>query len=162
MTSSPDPIDRDPVGGGNQTDSSEWIERQLSQLTKTPEDYVESGYATYVERYANKMQKEATETVEKEIARDMIKWHVQPSIMEHYRRFVVVKSPRDSQKRTYEDGVSIYTRDYRLPLTPTSRSNGELCGSSISKTASDPPPSITDLHTSHLILEAALYLANQL
>ena len=101
-------------------------------------------------------------TIEKEIARDMIKWHVQPGIMEHYRRFIVVKSPRDSQKRTYEDGVSISTRDYQLPLTPTSRSNGELCGSSILRTASDPPSSITDVHTSHIILEAVLYLANQL
>lgn len=71
-----------------------------------PRDHVEDSYSTYVAEYSNKMEKEATEHIESELARDCQSLHAQPGIREHYRRFIIIKGSRDSPRKPYDDAVS--------------------------------------------------------
>ena len=108
MTYSPAPLDRDPESSGK-VDSEEataWIDDQLSQMTKTIEDHIEYLYDIYISTYSNKRDKEATEAIQQELARDMILLNTQPGIREQYRRFVIIRSQQETQRKIYEDGVS--------------------------------------------------------
>lgn len=130
LTCSPAPLDRDPEGSGkvDPEGSSTWIDDQLSQLTKTVEDHIEHLYDIYISTYSNKRDKETMEAIQQELAQDMISLHAQPGIREQYRRFVVIKSQEETQRREYEDGVCHQLFVYGVFVTHDSKSrlNGEL------------------------------------
>jgi hypothetical protein len=103
-----------------------WISSQLRLFSLDVSGLLEECLSTFAAHYSNMSVAQLPGAVEAEISDDLLRMQTQPSIMESYRRFVIVKGTSSRQSDLNKDGV----RPPRLYL-------GQLL---ISRNSSNGPP----------------------
>jgi len=81
-----------------------WVSSQLKLLSLGAPGMLEMCLSAFSAQYSNTPIAQLSGTVEAEISKDLLRMQTQPSIMEDYRRFVIITTsagPADSNK----DGV---------------------------------------------------------
>jgi hypothetical protein len=82
-----------------------WIGAQLRLFSLNASGLLEECLNTFAARYSNTSVEQLQGVVEAEISKDLLRMQTQPSIMENYRRFVVIKGTSSREADLNKDGV---------------------------------------------------------
>lgn len=75
--------------------SKRWMNWQISLLNMQTRGILEFCLGTFARKYGEVPRSELAAAVEDEIKKDMFLIHIQPALVEQYRRYVVIKGPQD-------------------------------------------------------------------
>lgn len=82
-----------------------WVGSQLRLFSLDMSGLLEECLSTFAAHYSNMSAAQLPGAVEAEISNDLLRMQTQPSIMESYRRFVVVKGTSSRESDLNKDGV---------------------------------------------------------
>lgn len=118
-----------------------WVTSQLKLLSLNATGLLKECLSTFTARYSNTPRSQLSSAMEAAISGDLLRMQTQPSIMENYRRYVVITATGADQVESNRDGVCFcfyYSLcEYSLVLGIVS-SNGPKSLNSTSKTISSP------------------------
>lgn len=83
-----------------------WINSQLELFSLKATSLLEKCLGIFAAQYTNIPIAQLCTTVDTEISKDLLRMQIQPSIMENYRRFVIITAST-SQADSNKDGVSL-------------------------------------------------------
>jgi hypothetical protein len=82
-----------------------WVGSQLKLFLLDASGLLEECLNTFVFHYSSTPAAQLTSAVEAEISQDLLRMQTQPSMMENYRRFVVIKEVNSKELDSNKDGV---------------------------------------------------------
>lgn len=81
-----------------------WVSSQLRLFSLNASGLLEECLNAFAARYSNTSEVQLPDAIIAEISKDLLRMQTQPSIMENYRRFVVIKATGSSEADN-KDGV---------------------------------------------------------
>jgi hypothetical protein len=84
-----------------------WVSSQLKLFSLNASGLLKECLSTFAANYSNTPVAQLSDAMEAEISEDLLRMQTQPSIMENYRRFVVIKKTSSSQADLTKDGVRL-------------------------------------------------------
>ena len=86
---------------------SNWIGSQLRLFSLNASGLLEECLSIFAAQYSNMSAAQLPGAVDGEISKDLLRMQTQPSIMENYRRFVIIKKTGSNEADLNKDGVRI-------------------------------------------------------
>jgi hypothetical protein len=86
---------------------SDWVSSQLKLISLNAPGLLEECLRIFTAKYSNISMAQLADAIEIEISEDLLRMHTQPSIMENYRRFVVIKETSSRETGIHKDGVRL-------------------------------------------------------
>jgi hypothetical protein len=84
-----------------------WLSSQLRLFSLNASSLLEECLRIFATHYANTSTAQLPGAMEAEISKDLLRMQTQPSIMENYRRFVVIKETSSEETDLNKDGVRL-------------------------------------------------------
>ncbi|KZT74733.1 hypothetical protein DAEQUDRAFT_4099 [Daedalea quercina L-15889] len=101
------PLTRCPKGG--EDPAAKWTSWQTELLRMDARGLLESSIALAAEQYSSVQPHALPEAIQTEIVRDLMGMQMQPTLMDAYRRFVVIKGKGDKHLGEDRDGIECTT-----------------------------------------------------
>jgi hypothetical protein len=99
------PLQRNPLPDNDPV--FRWVTKHTGLMPTQTRAILETCINAWVDLYSNLREPEWSSAIEAEISETLMCMQMQPSIMDEFRRFVVIKAPKDKHINLERDGVRL-------------------------------------------------------